>query len=95
MLFCWMLRIHPPAPCGATRMYYGSKDKADIRKLASVQTELLGNAIRLPCPGETIIFSNCSLTPAEGDELVRKLSGRFKMWYWCRFYHGKCRGLNV
>ena len=48
-----------------------TKTEADIAKLAEVQRALLGHAARLLKPGGTIVFSNCSLDPLEGEDLVR------------------------
>jgi len=49
------------------------KDENDIHKLASLQAELLNHAIDLTRRGGTIMFSNCSLAPDEGEKLVGKL----------------------
>ena len=47
-----------------------TKDAAEIGKLAAVQARLLGAAARLVRPGGTLVFSNCSLDPAEGEDVV-------------------------
>lgn len=65
------------APCSSTGTVrrhpdvLWTKTEADIAKLAEVQRTLLGHAARLLKPGGTIVFSNCSLDPLEGEDLVR------------------------
>ncbi|WP_258159201.1 RsmB/NOP family class I SAM-dependent RNA methyltransferase [Rhizobium sp. TH2] len=64
------------APCSSTGTIrrhpdvYWTKDMADVEKLASVQARLLRSAFGLVKPGGTLVFSNCSLDPLEGEELV-------------------------
>lgn len=64
------------APCSSTGTVrrhpdvLWTKTEADIAKLAQVQRALLGHAARLLKPGGTIVFSNCSLDPLEGEDLV-------------------------
>ena len=41
--------------------------------LAQLQYQLLVRAIKFTKPGGTIIFSNCSLAPQEGEELIEKI----------------------
>ncbi len=57
------VRRHPDVPW--------TKTAADITKLAGVQKRLLLAAARLVRPGGRLVFSNCSLDPAEGEDLVR------------------------
>ncbi|MGC4026043.1 MAG: RsmB/NOP family class I SAM-dependent RNA methyltransferase [Mesorhizobium sp.] len=59
------VRRHPDIPW--------TKTEADIEKLAGVQRRLLGAAVELVKPGGRIVFSNCSLDPAEGEQLVAAL----------------------
>ncbi len=65
------------APCSSSGTVRGhpdvlwTKTEADIAKLAEVQRALLGHAVRLLRPGGTLVFSNCSLDPLEGEDLVR------------------------
>ena len=42
----------------------------DIAKLADLQARLLASAARMVRPGGRLVFSNCSLDPAEGELLV-------------------------
>ncbi len=70
------------APCSSTGTVrrhpdvLWTKTEADIAKLAEVQRSLLGHAARMLKPGGTLVFSNCSLDPLEGEDLVRAfLSG--------------------
>ena len=64
------------APCSSTGTIrrhpdvYWTKDMADVEKLASVQARLLRSAFGLVRPGGILVFSNCSLDPLEGEELV-------------------------
>ena len=65
------------APCSSTGTVrrhpdvLWTKTEADITKLADVQRKLLDSAVRLLKPGGTLVFSNCSLDPEEGEALVR------------------------
>ncbi|EPE96059.1 Fmu (Sun) domain-containing protein [Rhizobium grahamii CCGE 502] len=67
------------APCsstGTTRRHpdvLWAKGPDDIAKLASLQERLLRHAITLLKPGGTIVFSNCSLDPAEGEEVAARV----------------------
>jgi 16S rRNA (cytosine967-C5)-methyltransferase len=64
------------APCSSTGTIrrhpdvFWTKDGADVEKLASVQGRLLRHAFGLLKPGGTLVFSNCSLDPLEGEELI-------------------------
>ncbi|MCO5064537.1 MAG: methyltransferase domain-containing protein [Rhizobiaceae bacterium] len=59
------VRRHPDVPW--------TKTEADIAKLAGVQRRLLDAALDLLKPDGRIVFSNCSLDPLEGEELVAAL----------------------
>ncbi len=56
------VRRHPDVPW--------TKSPADIDKLADLQRRMLARTVDLVRPGGTIVFSNCSLDPAEGEEVV-------------------------
>ncbi len=58
------VRRHPDVPW--------TKSPQDIEKLAALQAKLLDHAATLVKPGGIIVFSNCSLHPAEGEEVARK-----------------------
>jgi 16S rRNA (cytosine967-C5)-methyltransferase len=64
------------APCSSTGTVrrhpdvLWTKSPEEIAKLAGVQLRLLGAAVALVKPGGLIVFSNCSLDPSEGEELV-------------------------
>ncbi|MDB5551516.1 MAG: Fmu (Sun) domain protein [Rhizobium sp.] len=64
------------APCSSTGTIrrhpdvYWTKDMADVEKLAALQSRLLRSAFGLVKPGGILVFSNCSLDPREGEELV-------------------------
>ena len=47
-----------------------TKGPEDIARLAALQERLLRHALTLLKPGGTLVFSNCSLDPAEGEEVV-------------------------
>ncbi|WP_184450547.1 RsmB/NOP family class I SAM-dependent RNA methyltransferase [Rhizobium sp. BK538] len=67
------------APCsstGTTRRHpdvLWVKGPDDIAKLAALQERLLRHAITLLKPGGTIVFSNCSLDPTEGEEVAARV----------------------
>lgn len=67
------------APCsstGTTRRHpdvLWAKGPEDIEKLAGVQERLLRKALTLVRPGGYVVFSNCSLDPIEGEELVDRV----------------------
>ncbi len=57
------VRRHPDVPW--------TKSPADIEKLAALQAKMLAAAVKLVKPGGRVVFSNCSLDPAEGEKLYR------------------------
>lgn len=59
------VRRHPDVPW--------TKRPEDIAKLATLQRRMLDRAVGLVRPGGRIVFSNCSLDPAEGEEVVAAL----------------------
>jgi 16S rRNA (cytosine967-C5)-methyltransferase len=59
------VRRHPDVPW--------TKGMQDIRKLAGVQEKLLRHALKIVKPGGIIVFSNCSLDPLEGEEMVARV----------------------
>ena len=67
------------APCsstGTTRRHpdvLWTKSTADIEKLAGVQERLLLKAADLVNSGGTLVFSNCSLDPKEGEDVVARV----------------------
>jgi 16S rRNA (cytosine967-C5)-methyltransferase len=56
------VRRHPDVPW--------TKSPEDIAKLAELQARLLRKAAHYVAPGGRLVFSNCSLDPAEGELLV-------------------------
>lgn len=66
------------APCSSTGTIrrhpdvIWTKGPADVEKLANVQYGLLESSIDLLKPDGRIVFSNCSLDPLEGEELIEK-----------------------
>nr|CAD6601625.1 MFS transporter [Rhizobium sp. TCK] len=67
------------APCsstGTTRRHpdvLWTKGPGDIAKLAALQAKMLRRAVSLVKPGGLIVFSNCSLDPLEGEQVVAEL----------------------
>lgn len=67
------------APCsstGTTRRHpdvLWTKGPEDIAKLAALQAKMLRHAVTLVKPGGLIVFSNCSLDPLEGEQVVADL----------------------
>ena len=67
------------APCsstGTTRRHPDvlyTKGPEDIEKLAGLQARMLRHALTLVRPGGIVVFSNCSLDPAEGEDMVAAL----------------------
>jgi 16S rRNA (cytosine967-C5)-methyltransferase len=66
------------APCSSTGTIrrhpdvLWTKGPEDIEKLAGVQYRLLESAFGMLKPGGRIVFSNCSLDPLEGEDLVAR-----------------------
>lgn len=58
-------RRHPDVPW--------TKGLDDVRNLAAVQQRLLRHALSLVKPGGLVVFSNCSLDPIEGEEMIAQL----------------------
>ncbi|MDQ1187435.1 16S rRNA (cytosine967-C5)-methyltransferase [Agrobacterium larrymoorei] len=67
------------APCSSTGTMRKhpdvswTKDEKDIAKLATLQEQLLRQAVTLVKDGGMIVFSNCSLDPLEGEEMVARV----------------------
>ena len=59
------MRRHPDVPW--------TKGPADIAKLAELQEKLLRHTLTLVGPGGVVVFSNCSLDPLEGEEMVARV----------------------
>lgn len=64
------------APCSATGTIGRHPEilmrlqKEDVARLASVQKQLLNQAVLLTKPGGQIVFSTCSLLPTEGEKIM-------------------------
>lgn len=67
------------APCsstGTTRRHPDvpwTKGLEDIERLAVLQEKMLRHALRLTKPGGLVVFSNCSVDPREGEEVVARV----------------------
>lgn len=60
------VRRHPDVPW--------TKTEDDIAKLAALQARMLDRAADFVAPGGTLVFSNCSLDPSEGEDVARAFS---------------------
>ncbi|MCR9123590.1 MAG: methyltransferase domain-containing protein [Phyllobacteriaceae bacterium] len=60
------VRRHPDVPW--------TKTPEDIAKLAALQARMLDRAAEFVAPGGTLVFSNCSLDPSEGEDVARAFS---------------------
>ncbi len=58
------VRRHPDVPW--------TKSPDDVTKLAKVQKTLLQRACALVRPGGIVVFSNCSIDPEEGEDLIER-----------------------
>ncbi len=64
------------APCSSTGTLRKhpdvcwTKDANDIAKLAALQGQMLRHALTFVGPGGLVVFSNCSLDPSEGEEVI-------------------------
>ncbi|QLL63642.1 RsmB/NOP family class I SAM-dependent RNA methyltransferase [Sinorhizobium mexicanum] len=69
------------APCsstGTTRRHpdvLWTKGPEDVEKLAGLQERLLRHALTVVKPGGLVVFSNCSLDPREGEDVVARVVG--------------------
>ncbi len=67
------------APCsstGTTRRHpdvLWTKSMQDIQKLATLQEKMLRHALTLVKNGGVVVFSNCSLDPLEGEDLIKRV----------------------
>nr|WP_318912466.1 RsmB/NOP family class I SAM-dependent RNA methyltransferase [Shinella zoogloeoides] len=67
------------APCSSTGTIrrhpdvLWTKGPEDIDKLARLQERLLRHALTLIKPGGELVFSNCSLDPCEGEDMVARV----------------------
>ncbi|MGC4392244.1 RsmB/NOP family class I SAM-dependent RNA methyltransferase [Agrobacterium sp. M50-1] len=67
------------APCSSTGTLRKhpdvcwTKDENDIAKLAALQGQMLRQALTLVVPGGLVVFSNCSLDPSEGEEMIAQV----------------------
>jgi len=59
------VRRHPDIPW--------TKSPHDIERLADLQERMLMKAVTLVKPGGRVVFSNCSLDPREGEEMILKV----------------------
>jgi 16S rRNA (cytosine967-C5)-methyltransferase len=70
------------APCSSTGTIRRhpdvawTKTRADVSKLAELQFKMLDHAATLVRPGGTVLFSNCSLLPLEGEALAARAAAQ-------------------
>ncbi|MFR6291745.1 MAG: 16S rRNA (cytosine(967)-C(5))-methyltransferase RsmB, partial [Peptococcaceae bacterium] len=58
-----------------------SKDVADIETLCRVQKQILEQAAQLVTPGGTLIYSTCTITPEENQQMVQQFLARHPEFY--------------
>ncbi len=51
-------------------------NSADVERLAAIQRKMLAEAIRITRPGGTVVYSVCTVTPAETVDQVADLPAR-------------------
>ena len=83
-----MMKFHPDelfdvvlldAPCSSTGTMRKhpdvswTKDAQDVAKLADLQEQMLKHALTLVNSGGIVVFSNCSLDPSEGEDIIERL----------------------
>ncbi len=79
-------RILVDAPCsglGTLRSHPEAKwhrEERDIRRLSKLQKKLLGRAAGYLKPGGTLVYSTCTLTREENEEVVENFLDREKNW---------------
>ncbi|MDO3443180.1 RsmB/NOP family class I SAM-dependent RNA methyltransferase [Agrobacterium sp. V1] len=67
------------APCSSTGTLRKhpdvcwTKDETDVAKLAALQGQMLRHALTLVGSGGIVVFSNCSLDPSEGEEMIAQV----------------------
>ena len=52
------------------------KNPRDLAQLPAIQGDILENACRYVCPGGVLVYSTCTIDPAENEEQVRAFVGR-------------------
>ncbi|TDH37795.1 MFS transporter [Pseudohoeflea suaedae] len=74
------------APCSSTGTVrrhpdvVWTKSAEDITKLARVQRSLVDHAVTLVRSGGALVFSNCSLDPEEGEEMISNFLADHPEW---------------
>jgi 16S rRNA (cytosine967-C5)-methyltransferase len=75
-------RILLDAPCSGNGVLAGRPDARwrrtpdDVATLAALQAELIAHALTLREPGGRLVYSVCTLTPAENEDAVAEAGGR-------------------
>ncbi len=70
-------RVLLDAPCTGTGVFSKRPDmkwrlaEEDSERLAGLQREMLGNAAGLVAPGGMLVYSTCTLEPAENEDVVK------------------------
>ena len=73
---CSTRHVRRPARSAAIPTSRGSSTRADITKLAALQSRLLDRAVTLTKPGGTLVYCTCSLEPEEGEDIIAGLLAR-------------------
>lgn len=84
------------APCSAVGLYRKKPDikwnrsRKDIESLAQIQLKILSNAAQYVKKGGRLVYSTCSVTPWENEEVLQKFMEQNE-----EFYFEKVEGENV
>lgn len=62
---------------------YLSRTLDNVKELNAIQTKILDNACRYLKPNGTIIYSTCSILPAENEDIVKKFLDSYKDFKSC------------
>ena len=79
LLFDGVLLDAPCSSTGTIRRHPDvgwTKTDADIEKLANLQARMLARASEFVAPGGTLVFSNCSLDPREGEAVAQAFNDK-------------------
>lgn len=58
-----------------------SKQAAHIKELSTIQQKILAQAAQLVAPGGTLIYSTCTITPEENQQIVEQFLAQQKEFY--------------
>lgn len=55
---------------GGDNFIFRPENEGKLKRLPIIQTEILANCIRLLKPGGSLVYSTCSLSPMENEDVV-------------------------